>query len=115
MSDEVVARVCEDPETPVRHFMCVRVVQWDGDLVLSAFVRFTRVARTLYAEVTYTLLYRSTDSRWVQLGQQALSLPGTVAVTRLLDPYPNPFNPRVTIPFTLDASRSESGSRSSPA
>jgi hypothetical protein len=52
----LLATVGEAPETSVRHFSCVRVVAWDGDLVLTTFVRFTRLARTLYAEVTYTLL-----------------------------------------------------------
>jgi hypothetical protein len=54
--ESVLAEIREEPETTVRYLTCVRVVDWQGDLVISAFVRLTRVARTLYVEVTYTLL-----------------------------------------------------------
>lgn len=54
--DALLERIREEPETTVRYLTCVRVVDWQGDLVVSGFVRLTRVARTLYTEVTYTLL-----------------------------------------------------------
>jgi hypothetical protein len=56
VSEDVIAEIREEPATTVRYLTCVRVVDWHGDLVVSAFVRLTRVARTLYVEVTYTLL-----------------------------------------------------------
>src|SRR5207253_697991 len=46
---EMATAIREEPETSVRYFSCVRVVEWDGDLVLTAFLRFTRLPRTLYA------------------------------------------------------------------
>jgi hypothetical protein len=52
------------------------------------------------ASVTYTLFYRDSHGQWGQLAQHTISL-APPAVTRLLPPYPNPFNPRTTIRFTL--------------
>lgn len=60
--DALVAQVREEPETTVRYLTCVRIVDWQGDLVVSAFVRLVRVADTLYTEVTYALLPPVKDS-----------------------------------------------------
>jgi hypothetical protein len=52
--------------------------------------------------VTYTLLHRATDGRWTHLKEQTISMEAPRSETRLLRPYPNPFNPRVSIPNGRD-------------
>lgn len=49
--------------------------------------------------VTYALLWREADEAWTTLAERAVDLPA--ARTALLNPWPNPFNPRTTIAFTL--------------
>ncbi len=49
--------------------------------------------------VTYALLWREADEAWTTLAERAVELPA--ARTALLHPWPNPFNPRTTIAFTL--------------
>ncbi|MHB8078645.1 MAG: FlgD immunoglobulin-like domain containing protein [Candidatus Krumholzibacteriia bacterium] len=49
--------------------------------------------------VTYALLYREADAAWTTLAERAVDLPA--ARTALLNPWPNPFNPRTTVAFTL--------------
>ena len=49
--------------------------------------------------VTYALLWREADEAWTTLAERALDLPA--ARTALLNPWPNPFNPRTTVAFTL--------------
>ena len=69
-------------------------VRQDGPGLFSA--RDTAVP---VGEVAYTLAIRSGD-RWPTVGETAVRL-APPAATVLHDPYPNPFNPRVTVPFDL--------------
>jgi hypothetical protein len=51
-------------------------------------------------EVSYRLEGREPGEDWQLLRELAVTLPPAFA-TRLLAPHPNPFNPKVTLPFTL--------------
>jgi hypothetical protein len=53
-------------------------------------------------EVSYRLEGRLSGEDWQLLRELAVTLPPAFA-TRLLAPHPNPFNPTVTLPFTLAA------------
>ncbi len=56
--------------------------------------------------VDYELYYRADGDQLLLVWQQEISLNELPAQARLLSPYPNPFNPRVTIPFLLGRSQS---------
>jgi hypothetical protein len=53
---DVIAQLRERPERAVRYYTCVRVVDWDGELVLSIFLRLRKIAKSLFAEANYVLL-----------------------------------------------------------
>jgi hypothetical protein len=58
----------EHAEQKLRHYRCIRVVDWNGEQVLSIFLRFSRVSHNLFVEATYFLLtpvgdrFRKVDS-----------------------------------------------------
>lgn len=52
-------------------------------------------------EISYSLFGRDGDEDWFPLGELSVIAPEQVLATRLLAPFPNPFNPKVTISFTL--------------
>jgi hypothetical protein len=48
-----------EPETPsqdIRHYKCIRVTSWRGELILSLFIRFVRVGKNFFIEADYFLL-----------------------------------------------------------
>ena len=53
--------------------------------------------------VTYTLYGREGDESWQLLRSESLAVAGVPQRTALLPAHPNPFNPKVTIPFSLGA------------
>ena len=53
--------------------------------------------------VTYSLYAQEVGAPWVLLGQETVVFTGPPRVVQLLPPRPNPFNPRVVIPFVLPA------------
>ena len=53
--------------------------------------------------VTYTLYGREGDESWQLLRSESLAVAGVPQRTALLPAHPNPFNPQVTIPFSLGA------------
>jgi hypothetical protein len=55
--------------------------------------------------VTYSLYAREGDSPWVVLGQETVVLTEAPPKLQLLSPHPNPFNPRVEIPFVMPAAQ----------
>lgn len=63
----LVAAIAERPEDTVRHYVCVRVVSWQGELVVSLFTRFVQLDDKLFIEANYFLLppihdkYRAID------------------------------------------------------
>jgi len=46
----------ENPTQSIRHYKTVRVVSWKGELVLSIFLRFTRIGPSLFVEASCFLL-----------------------------------------------------------
>jgi hypothetical protein len=53
---EVVQRYRDTSSAVVRHYLDVRVEDWSGELVLSIFLRFRRIAESLFVEASYFLL-----------------------------------------------------------
>ncbi|MBV8885622.1 MAG: hypothetical protein JO235_16725 [Chroococcidiopsidaceae cyanobacterium CP_BM_RX_35] len=43
-------------QSTTRHYKCFRVISWSGELVLSIFLRFSRIGQNLFAEASYFLL-----------------------------------------------------------
>jgi hypothetical protein len=60
--------VAESSSSKVRHYKLFRIVDWSGELVLSAFLRLSKPGHSLFIETNYCLLvpvdekYRSVDS-----------------------------------------------------
>jgi len=52
----VVHRYVEAPTHRVRHYLAIQLVEWEGELVLSLFLRFNQVGGTLFCEGSYFLL-----------------------------------------------------------
>jgi len=46
----------EQSEKQLRHYRCIRVVDWSGELVLSIFLRFSKLSHNLFVEASYFLL-----------------------------------------------------------
>jgi hypothetical protein len=46
----------EQNEKHLRHYRCVRVVDWNGELVFSIFLRFAKLSHNLFVEASYYLL-----------------------------------------------------------
>jgi hypothetical protein len=65
---EVVEAAMLQSEERLRHYRCIRVVDWSGELVLSIFLRLTKLSHNLFVEASYFLLtpvankYRKIDS-----------------------------------------------------
>jgi hypothetical protein len=86
------------PEPLNRPYQCIRLQAWDGDLVLSVFVNFTKRGTVLLAEVQHYLLaplqpeYREADrlASW-SLGQrlrtELRSAPSAVTTTMIRAPF----------------------------
>lgn len=86
------------PELVNRPYLCARVQGWDGDLILSVFVHFTKRGAALLAEVQHYLLapvlpeYRQADRlagmSWGQrLSGELRSAPRAVSGTVLRAPF----------------------------
>ncbi|MEX5718764.1 hypothetical protein [Geodermatophilus maliterrae] len=52
----VVHRYVQAPTHRVRHYLAVQLVDWQGELVLSLFLRFNKVGGSLFCEGNYFLL-----------------------------------------------------------
>jgi hypothetical protein len=52
-------------------------------------------------EVSYRLFGRLPGEEWLLLREESLAVSGIAYSTRLQDAHPNPFNPKVTIPYSL--------------
>jgi hypothetical protein len=67
MADGRLGRLVQAPNLRNRVYQCVRIQDWEGDLVLSAFINFTRRGSGLLAEVRHFVLapvkeqYRQVD------------------------------------------------------
>jgi hypothetical protein len=83
VNQRLLSTFVENPSQSVRHYKCLRVESWKGELVLSIFLRFVLVGRNLFAEASYHILpplkerYRKVDAitpipTWRQRGQTLL-------------------------------------------
>jgi hypothetical protein len=52
----IVWNISENPSQNIRHYKCIRVTSWSGELILSIFLRFSRVGKNLFVEANYLLL-----------------------------------------------------------
>jgi hypothetical protein len=52
----MVNAMLQQGENQLRHYRCIRVVDWNGELVLSIFLRFSRLSHNLFVEASYYLL-----------------------------------------------------------
>lgn len=65
---EVLEAAVGHPSQTVRHYRCIRVTDWSGELVLSIFLRFSKLSHNLFVEANYFLLtpladkYRAVDT-----------------------------------------------------
>jgi hypothetical protein len=69
VAPEVVKQaMLEQTEQKLRHYRCIRVVDWSGEQVLSIFLRFSKLSHNLFVEASYFLLtpvgerFRKVDS-----------------------------------------------------
>jgi hypothetical protein len=68
LENDFVSRFVENPTHSIRHYRCIRVTDWKGELILSIFLRFARIGKNLFIEADYYLLapvsahYRRVDS-----------------------------------------------------
>jgi hypothetical protein len=98
ISTDMLFQLTREPEPVNRPYQCIRLQSWDGDLVLSAFVNFTKRGTVLLAEVQHYLLaplqpeYRQADrlASW-SLGQrlrtELKSAPAAVTATVIRAPF----------------------------
>jgi hypothetical protein len=56
VDDSVMEYLKERMNVKARHYMCIRVTSWSGELVLSMFVRFIQNGQNLFTEASYFLL-----------------------------------------------------------
>jgi uncharacterized protein YybS (DUF2232 family) len=45
-----------NPTRTIRHYRCIRIVDWSGELVLSIFFRLSKIGHNLFIEASYFLL-----------------------------------------------------------
>lgn len=68
VSPELISEFIDMPTHTVRHYMCVRISDWKGEMVLSVFLRLAKNGGSFFAEANYLLLtplaenYRKADS-----------------------------------------------------
>jgi hypothetical protein len=98
ISAERLAQLTGEPELANRSYQCIRLQTWEGDLVLSVFVNFTRRGTALLAEVQHFLLaplqpeYRQADrlASWPfgqKLRAELRTVPSAIAGTVIRAPF----------------------------
>lgn len=53
---QLIRDFMEKPTHNIRHYKCIRVTDWNGQLILSIFIRFVKVGQNLFVEASYFLL-----------------------------------------------------------
>lgn len=53
---QLIKDFMENPTHTIRHYKCIRVTDWNGELILSIFLRFVKVGQNLFVEASYFLL-----------------------------------------------------------
>ena len=56
LQDSFIKSFIENPTHFARHYQCVRVTDWKGELILSIFLRFSKSEQSLFVEANYYLL-----------------------------------------------------------
>ncbi len=56
VASALMNRFKEDPSESIRYYTCIRVISWDGELVLSTFLRLKLAGKNLFIEIDYELL-----------------------------------------------------------
>ena len=56
VDDDFIQSFIEQPTDSVRHYKCLRITDWKGELTLSIFLRFSKVGQNLFIEANYYLL-----------------------------------------------------------
>jgi hypothetical protein len=56
VAPDEVASLIEHPTAVVRHYRSIRADLWQGELILTLFLRFAKVGRSLFAEASYSIL-----------------------------------------------------------
>lgn len=54
--DAFVKSFIEKSTHLLRHYRCIRVTDWQGELILSIFIRFSKIGQHLFVEANYYLL-----------------------------------------------------------
>lgn len=56
VSADVMREFANTPTEAIRHYKCITVTYWQGELVFSVFLRFVRISKSLFAECSYYML-----------------------------------------------------------
>lgn len=56
LPDEVVASYADNRSKELRHYLCVEMVDWGGELVVTLFIRFQKLSSKLFVEVSTSML-----------------------------------------------------------
>lgn len=54
--DIFIKSFIEKPTHSIRHYRCIRVTDWQGELIVSIFLRFSKIGQNLFIEANYYLL-----------------------------------------------------------
>lgn len=61
LEDAFVKSFIETPTHSIRHYRCIRVTDWQGEFILSIFIRFSKIGQNLFVEANYYLLTPLSD------------------------------------------------------
>ena len=53
---QLIRDFMEKPTHTIRHYKCIRITDWNGELILSIFLRFVKIGQNLFTEASYFLL-----------------------------------------------------------
>jgi hypothetical protein len=56
VSPDEIANLIGSQSDIARHYQCIRIIGWQGEIVLSIFLRFVKLPQSLYMEASYFLL-----------------------------------------------------------
>lgn len=107
VSDDVVLdAMLEQREQKLRHYRCIRVVDWSGEQVLSIFLRFSRLSHNLFVEASYFLLtpvgerFRKIDSLSPEMNLERIF--GTAVLAALSAPFLTVLSPVILLQRGLE-------------
>jgi hypothetical protein len=56
VEDYLIQFFLENPTDSIRHYRCLRVTDWKGEIILSIFLRLSKIGQSLFIEANYYLL-----------------------------------------------------------